>query len=101
MHRLDPNSIGLEGYGKPKDFYPRQLKALSHISSLQANTKDKETGKAVGEIPGVKELIAWFSKNLPKDENTICHGDYKIDNLVRRSPLKRTCSSLCHQPMIN
>lgn len=82
MHRLDPNSIGLEGYGKPKDFYPRQLKALAHISSLQASTKDKDTGKTVGEIPDVKQLIGWFSQNLPRDENTICHGDYKIDNLV-------------------
>ncbi|CAO1617388.1 unnamed protein product [Sympodiomycopsis kandeliae] len=82
MHRLNPNEIGLEGYGKPKDFYPRQLKALAHISNIQANTKDKDTGKPVGEIPGVKDLIGWFSQNLPEDENTICHGDYKIDNLI-------------------
>lgn len=82
MHRIKPNDIGLEGYGKPADFYPRQLKALGTISHLQAKTKDKETGKEVGEIPGFNELVGFFKANLPRDENTICHGDYKIDNLV-------------------
>lgn len=82
MHRIKPNDIGLEGYGKPADFYPRQLKALGRISFLQSKAVDEETGKEVGEIPGFGELVEFFKRNLPKDENTICHGDYKIDNLV-------------------
>lgn len=82
MHRISPKAIGLEGYGKPSDFYPRQLKALSTISNIQGKTKDKDSGEEVGEIPGFKDLVGWFSQNLPKDENTICHGDYKIDNLI-------------------
>jgi aminoglycoside phosphotransferase (APT) family kinase protein len=85
LHRINPSSIGLDGYGKPSDFYPRQLKALSTISTIQGKTKDKETGEQVGEIPGFADLVTWFRENLPKDENTICHGDYKIDNLVSGS----------------
>lgn len=94
MHRIEPNSIGLKGYGKPQDFYPRQLKALSGISMMQAKTKDTKTGKPVGEIPGFQDLVGWFSANLPQDENTICHGDYKIDNLV-------SCSRSCGCPASN
>ncbi|CAO1618946.1 unnamed protein product [Parajaminaea phylloscopi] len=82
MHRINPNSIGLEGYGKPSDFYPRQLKALGRISHIQSKIRDKETGEEVGEIPGFQGLVDFFKANLPADENTICHGDYKIDNLI-------------------
>lgn len=82
MHRINPNAIGLEGYGKPQDFYPRQIKALGKVSFLQSKAKDKDTGREVGEIPGFHDLVEFFKNNIPEDENTICHGDYKIDNLV-------------------
>ncbi len=82
MHKIDPIAIGLEGYGKQKDFYARQLKSLGGISAMQAKVADKETGKKVGDIPRFGDMIQWFQRNLPADENRIVHGDYKIDNLI-------------------
>lgn len=85
MHRINPSAVGLDGYGKPADFYKRQLRSLAGISMMQAQIEDKKTGKEVGPIPKFEEMVDWFKKNLPKDENTIVHGDYKIDNIVSLS----------------
>ncbi|KAE8226898.1 hypothetical protein CF319_g587 [Tilletia indica] len=82
LHRIDPMQIGLDGYGKRSDFYPRQLKALSTVAGRQAEAQDAETGEKVGPIPDMEKITNWFSKNLPADENRIVHGDYKIDNLI-------------------
>ena len=82
LHRLTPAKVGLEKYGKPADFYVRQMKLLGGISKMQAMAEDEKTGKQVGQIPGIDEFLSWFKSNMPKDENTLIHGDYKIDNLV-------------------
>lgn len=82
LHKVDPKKVGLEKYGKTSSFYTRQLKALSGVSSMQAQVPDKDTGKAVGPIPHIDEITRWLSNNMVKDENCISHGDYKIDNLI-------------------
>lgn len=82
LHRVDPRKIGLGDYGKSSSFYQRQLKALSHVSSMQGQVPDKDSGKKVGPIPHMDEITAWLAKNMVPDENCIAHGDYKIDNLI-------------------
>jgi aminoglycoside phosphotransferase (APT) family kinase protein len=82
MHRIDPTTIGLGDYGKRQDFYQRQLRGLSMVSSMQAQVCDKDTGKEVGAIPHMDELIELLSAKMVADENGITHGDYKIDNLI-------------------
>lgn len=82
LHKVDPTKVGLESYGKNSSFYPRQLKALSGVSGMQAQVPDLDTGKPVGPIPHIEDITKWLSSNMPKDENCIYHGDYKIDNLI-------------------
>ncbi|UZJ53422.1 hypothetical protein CBS101457_002742 [Exobasidium rhododendri] len=82
LHKVDPTKIGLEKYGKNSDFYPRQLRALSGVSTMQGQVRDADTGKEVGPIPNIEEITKWLSANMVKDENCIYHGDYKIDNLI-------------------
>ncbi|OLL23308.1 Acyl-CoA dehydrogenase family member 10 [Neolecta irregularis DAH-3] len=82
LHSLDPVSIGLLNYGKASEFYPRQLKTLTAISTVQAAVKDQDTGRPVGEIPCFKQMASWFLRNLPEERSTVIHGDFKIDNLV-------------------
>lgn len=84
LHRLDPKAIGLESYGKPSGFYDRQIKTFTALGEAQSKTKDVETGREVGEVPRMKELVAFFGekKLQPKDRGVPIHGDYKIDNLV-------------------
>ena len=54
------------------------------MSHAQAQVKDVETKKAVGELPHVSEVLNFFAQKStqPKDRGTLVHGDYKIDNLV-------------------
>ncbi|SPO31984.1 related to aminoglycoside phosphotransferase [Ustilago trichophora] len=82
LHRIDPVKIGLGDYGKSSGFYTRQMKSLGKVSSIQAKVQDKTTGTPVGPLPGIEKFLSWFSNNMPLDENTIVHGDYKIDNLI-------------------
>ncbi|CDS01282.1 uncharacterized protein SPSC_00588 [Sporisorium scitamineum] len=81
LHRADPVKVGLGDYGKREGFYTRQMKSMGKVSTIQAGVKDKDE-KAVGTLPGIEQFLGWFSKNMPKDENTIVHGDFKIDNLI-------------------
>ncbi|EPQ27688.1 uncharacterized protein PFL1_04826 [Pseudozyma flocculosa PF-1] len=82
LHRLDPSRVGLADYGKDRDFYTRQMKSLGKVSSIQAKAKDRKTGQETGEVPGIDRFLQWFAANMPSDENTLIHGDYKIDNLI-------------------
>jgi aminoglycoside phosphotransferase (APT) family kinase protein len=85
LSSLDPKDVGLENFGSHKPYFPRQLKSLSKLSLAQAAVKDVDTDKAVGELPGWRELVAWYERNLPDERKTgvrIVHGDYKLDNLV-------------------
>lgn len=54
------------------------------ISKAQAETKDVDTQEAVGQMPHIDEMLAFFGnkKYQPKDRGNPIHGDYKIDNLV-------------------
>lgn len=83
LHRIDPTKIGLGDYGKTSGFYTRQMKSLGKVSAVQAKVEEKDQpGKTVGDLPGIDKFLQWFCTNMPKDENTIVHGDYKIDNLI-------------------
>lgn len=84
LHRIDPKSVGLETFGKPSGFYDRQIQTWTTISKAQQDTVDVDTKEAVGEIPHIKEMMAFFKdkKTQPKDRGNPMHGDYKIDNLV-------------------
>ncbi|CBQ71608.1 conserved hypothetical protein [Sporisorium reilianum SRZ2] len=82
LHRVDPAKVGLADYGKREGFYTRQMKSLGKVSTVQAAVKDKESGAPVGPLPGIDRFLHWFSANMPADENTIVHGDFKIDNLI-------------------
>lgn len=84
LHRINPKDVGLEKFGKPSGFYDRQIRTFGAISKAQAETVDVETKEAVGQIPHIDEMLAFFSdkKYQPKDRGNPIHGDYKIDNLV-------------------
>jgi len=84
LHRVKPKDVGLEDFGRSSGFYRRQIKTFSTISDAQSKAVDIETGKSVGKIPHVDEMLEFFSdaRTQPKDRGHPIHGDYKIDNLV-------------------
>ncbi|KAL2794844.1 kinase-like domain-containing protein [Aspergillus keveii] len=84
FHSLDPKEVGLEGYGRSGGFYARQLETWRGLARAQGSVADFESGEAVGDVPAIERMIAFFSdaRYQPADRATLIHGDFKIDNLV-------------------
>lgn len=73
LHQVDYNAIGLGDFGKPGDYFARQ------ISRWSKQYKASETE----EIPAMDRLIEWLPAHIPPgDETTIVHGDFRMDNMI-------------------
>jgi len=77
LHQVDFAAVGLSSYGKPGNYFERQIGRWSK-QYLASVTQD---------IPAMNELIVWLPANIPDSardpsEVSIVHGDYRMDNLV-------------------
>jgi aminoglycoside phosphotransferase (APT) family kinase protein len=73
LHRVDYRALGLEDYGKPGNYFARQI----HRWTKQY--KASETGS----IEAMDRLMEWLPAHIPADdETTIVHGDYRLDNTI-------------------
>ncbi len=73
LHRVDWRSVGLGDFGKPGQFFPRQLRRWQQQWALSKTQ----------ENPAIDELIAWLGAHMPDDdETTLAHGDFKLNNLM-------------------
>ena len=73
LHKVDFAAIGLSDYGKPGNYFARQIGRWS--KQYQASETEK--------IEAMDKLIAWLPANIPAGEETsIVHGDYRLDNLI-------------------
>ena len=73
LHRVDYASIGLADYGKPGNYFARQIDRWSK------QYKASETEK----IEAMDLLMEWLPNNIPAGEATsIVHGDYRLDNMI-------------------
>lgn len=73
LHRVDPLEVGLGGFGRPGNYYSRQISRWS---------RQYEASKTE-PIPEMDALIDWLPANVPEsDESRIVHGDYRIGNCI-------------------
>jgi aminoglycoside phosphotransferase (APT) family kinase protein len=73
LHAIDPERVGLGDYGKPGNYFERQVARWSK----QYKASETET------IPEVDRLIEWLPRTVPAQERvSIVHGDYRIDNMI-------------------
>ena len=77
MHSVDVNKIGLADYGKPGNFFARQIGRWT--KQYQASITEP--------IDAMDRLIEWLPAHMPAsamDESqvSIVHGDYRMDNLI-------------------
>jgi aminoglycoside phosphotransferase (APT) family kinase protein len=73
LHRVDHAAIGLADYGKPGNFFARQ------IGRWTAQYRASETER----IESFERLIEWLPAHIPpSDAASLVHGDYRLDNLV-------------------
>jgi len=74
LHRIDPIAIGLGDFGKPGNYFARQISRWS-----RQYWEDTEAGRDAD--------MDWVLERLPAripadDETRIVHGDFRCDNLI-------------------
>ena len=74
IHAIDVAKADLADYGKPGNYFVRQLDRWSR------QYRDSETHS----IPAMDALIAQLPQRCPEDDGNIAlvHGDFRIDNLM-------------------
>jgi aminoglycoside phosphotransferase (APT) family kinase protein len=73
LHGVDYAAIGLSDYGKPGNYFARQ------ISRWTKQYRASETEP----IAAMESLMEWLPANIPAgEETTIVHGDYRLDNFI-------------------
>ncbi|MFT5033165.1 MAG: aminoglycoside phosphotransferase (APT) family kinase protein [Bacteroidia bacterium] len=74
LHAVDPNAVGLGDYGKPGNYFERQL------SRWTTQYRASETE----HIPAMEKLMQWLEQNQPMDDGLVCinHGDFRLDNMM-------------------
>ena len=73
LHAFDPAAIGLSDYGRPGNYFERQVGRW---------TKQYRASE-IDPIPAMDRLIEFLPATLPPDGPTrIVHGDFRLDNLI-------------------
>jgi aminoglycoside phosphotransferase (APT) family kinase protein len=73
LHTLDYRAAGLTDFGKPGNYFARQIARWSK----QYRASETEY------IEAMEKLISWLPANIPReDETTLVHGDYRLDNMI-------------------
>ena len=73
LHTVKPLEIGLDGYGKPGNYFERQIGRWSkqYLASITQ------------PIPEMDRLIEWLPTTIPaQHRSSIAHGDYRLDNMI-------------------
>jgi acyl-CoA dehydrogenase len=73
IHRLDYVSLGLETFGKPGNYFARQIARWSR-QVREANVATPDS---------LNKLMDWLPEHIPaEDEASLIHGDFRMDNLI-------------------
>lgn len=73
LHNFEPDSLGLNDFGRPKAYVARQIERW---------TKQYAASKTE-DITEMARLAEWLPTALPiEPRGTIVHGDYRLDNLI-------------------
>ena len=73
LHGFDVARLGLADFGKPGNYFARQISRWS---------KQYRASEAAA-IAEMDRLIEWLPENIPEDDSVaVVHGDYRLDNMV-------------------
>jgi aminoglycoside phosphotransferase (APT) family kinase protein len=75
LHGIDPVAAGLGDYGKPGNYFERQIGRWSkqYLGDVEA-----------GRLAAMDRLVEWLPLNIPADDDEarIIHGDFRCDNMI-------------------
>jgi len=73
LHNIDPEAAGLGDFGKPGNYFERQ------VARWTRQYRDSQTD----DLPEMKRLIDYLPRSLPEQSRvSVVHGDYRIDNVL-------------------
>ena len=74
MHNVDVDAVGLSDFGRPGNYFQRQVDRWSK-QYRASETKS---------IPAMETLISYLNANMPADDGakSLVHGDYRLDNMM-------------------
>ncbi|MGE0725522.1 MAG: phosphotransferase [Alphaproteobacteria bacterium] len=73
LHGADWQAIGLADFGRPGNYFARQI---ARWSRQWQESKTHENAE-------IDRLVEWLPPRVPPgDDTAICHGDFRIDNLM-------------------
>lgn len=74
MHSVRPEDVGLGDYGKPGNYFERQ------IGRWTKQWRQSESDP----IPALDKLAEWLPANLPEDDGMVrlAHGDFRMGNML-------------------
>tara|TARA_R110002012_G_scaffold77840_3_gene198259 strand:+ start:20913 stop:21947 length:1035 start_codon:yes stop_codon:yes gene_type:complete len=74
LHSVDPEAAGLADYGRPGNYFARQIRRWS----------EQYIASKTEELPDMDRLMDWLWENLPDDDGmvSVVHGDYRLDNMI-------------------
>ncbi|WP_426261016.1 phosphotransferase [Sphingomonas sp. DC1100-1] len=74
LHGVDYAAVGLGDYGRPGNYFARQIARWS---------KQYQDDADAGRDSDMDALVAWLPDNIPADDETrIVHGDFRCDNMI-------------------
>ena len=74
LHGVDYAAVGLDDYGRPGNYFARQIARWS---------KQYQDDADAGRDADMDALVAWLPDNIPADDETrIVHGDFRCDNMI-------------------
>jgi aminoglycoside phosphotransferase (APT) family kinase protein len=73
LHSVSPAAIGLEDFGRPGNYYERQIGRWTK-QYLASRTE---------QIDAMDHLIEWLPRNIPAPgPSVVVHGDYRLGNVL-------------------
>ena len=73
LHAVSPEAVGLGGFGRPGNYYERQISRWSK----------QYVASRTEEIPEMDALMDWLPRNVPAAaETVVVHGDYRLGNAI-------------------
>lgn len=73
LHSFDYEALGLADFGKPGNYFARQ------IARWSGQYRASETAA----VKSMDALMEWLPENIPEDDSaSLVHGDFRLDNMV-------------------
>jgi len=85
LHNIDPVAAGLGDYGKPGNYFERQVDRWSK----------QYRGAETSTIEEMDRLMEWLPTSAPADDAvSVVHGDFRFDNAIMHPSEPRTLAVL-------